>query len=63
MTKLNAVERGLPVAKLVPAATEDEPEHLANVQGGLEDDDPFFSAIEEITGARSAHQVVESWWE
>ena len=50
------LERGRPVAKLVPAATEDEPEHLANVQGWLEDDDPFFSAIEEITGARSAHQ-------
>lgn len=50
------LERGRPVAKLVPAATEDEPEHLANVQGWLEDDDPFFTAIEEITEARSAHQ-------
>jgi prevent-host-death family protein len=50
------LERGRPAAKLVPAAAEDEPEHLANVQGWLEDDDPFFASMEESTGARSAHQ-------
>ena len=29
--------------------------HLANVQGWLEDDDPFFSTIEEIVEARHKH--------
>ncbi len=45
-------EAGRPVAKLVPAAKEDEPEHLANVQGWLEDDDPFFTSIEKIIEVR-----------
>jgi prevent-host-death family protein len=46
------IEDGRPVAKLVPASMEDEPDHLANVQGWLDDDDPFFAALDEIVDAR-----------
>ena len=49
------VDRGRTVAKLVPAGQEEQAGHLANVQGWLEDDDPFFSAIEEIVEARHQH--------
>jgi prevent-host-death family protein len=48
------MDEGKPVAKLVAAAPE-EGGHLASVQGWLEDDDPFFSAIEEIGEARAQH--------
>jgi prevent-host-death family protein len=47
------LQQGKPVAKLVPAGAQDEPGRLANVEGWLEDDDPFFAAIEEIVEARS----------
>jgi prevent-host-death family protein len=43
---------GLPVAKLVPASAEDDPGHPANIKGWLEDDDPFFAAVDEIVEAR-----------
>jgi len=49
-------QRGKPVAKLVRVENEDEPEHLGNVRGWLEDDDPFFAAVEEIVEARFEHQ-------
>jgi len=50
------LQSGKPVAKLVPAGSEDEPSHLAEVEGWLEDSDPFFSAIDEIVEARSQHR-------
>jgi antitoxin (DNA-binding transcriptional repressor) of toxin-antitoxin stability system len=46
-------ERSL--AKLIPAGQEERVGHLANVQGWLEDDDPFISAIDEIVEARHRH--------
>jgi prevent-host-death family protein len=49
------LDKGRPVAKLVAAAPEEAGEHLVNLQGWLDDDDPFFSAIEEITKARAQH--------
>jgi antitoxin (DNA-binding transcriptional repressor) of toxin-antitoxin stability system len=49
------LQSGKPVAKLVPAGSEDEPSHLSDVQGWLEDSDPFFAAIDEIVEARSQH--------
>lgn len=49
-------QRGLPVAKLVPASVEDEPGHLANVKGWLDDDDPFFAAVDAIVEARFQDQ-------
>ena len=50
------LQSGKPVAKLVPAGSEDEPSHLADVEGWLEDSDPFFAAIDEIVEARSQHR-------
>ncbi len=47
---------GRPVAKLVPATVEPVPEHLAEVKGWLDEDDPFFAAIDEIVEARFQHQ-------
>lgn len=49
-------QRGRPVAKLVPASAEDEPGHLADVKGWLDDDDPFFSAVDAIVEARFRDQ-------
>ncbi len=49
------IDGGRPVAKLTPAGQEDQLGHLANVQGWLEDDDPFFSTIDEIVEARHKH--------
>ena len=34
----------------------DEPNHLVNVEGWLDDDDPFFATIDEIVEARFQHQ-------
>lgn len=45
--------RGKPMAKLVPAEAPDEESYLDNVQGWLEEDDPFFAAIDEIVAGRS----------
>jgi prevent-host-death family protein len=44
--------RGRPMARLVPVAGESAP-HLANVRGWLDDDDPFFEAVERIVASRS----------
>ncbi len=46
-------KRGKPMARLVPA---DEPgNHLSNARGWLEDDDPFFDAIDRIIQERAKH--------
>lgn len=45
--------RGRPMAKLVPADQGAPLAHPADVRGWLEEDDPFFSAIDEIVAARS----------
>ena len=47
--------RGKPMAKLVPADAPDEEAFLDNVEGWLEDDDPFFAAIDEIVADRPRH--------
>lgn len=46
--------RGRPMAKLVPVGPE-EPGHLADVQGWLDNDDPFFAEIEAIEEGRAEH--------
>jgi prevent-host-death family protein len=48
-------KRGRPIAKLVPADHDDRP-HLAAVKGWLDQDDPFFSAIDEIVAERKSHK-------
>jgi antitoxin (DNA-binding transcriptional repressor) of toxin-antitoxin stability system len=50
------MREGKPIAKLGPAAVEAVPEHLGKVKGWLEEDDPFFAAIDEIVEARFQHQ-------
>ena len=44
--------RGKPMARLVPPDAASEPDHLANVGGWLDDDDPFFAEIDSITALR-----------
>ena len=46
-------KRGKPMARLVPADEIDT--HLGNAKGWLEDDDPFFDAIDEIVADRGKH--------
>jgi prevent-host-death family protein len=46
-------KRGKPMARLVPADEVDN--HLSNARGWLEDDDPFFEAIDRIIQERSKH--------
>lgn len=43
------------MAKLVPPDAADEPRHLASVEGWLENDDPFFSTIDDVVEGRSLH--------
>jgi prevent-host-death family protein len=47
--------RGRPMARLVPAEEPRAGQALAAVRGWLEDDDPFFAAIDSIMSARSRH--------
>jgi len=48
-------KRGKPVARLVPV-TSSRRESLAGVRGWLNDNDPFFAAIEGIVGNRHARR-------
>jgi prevent-host-death family protein len=49
------MRRGRPVAKLVPLGDSDAQPHLADVQGWLDDDDPFFDLVDGIVESRQAH--------
>ncbi len=46
-------KRGKPMARLIPA--DETNMHLSNAKGWLEDDDPFFEAIDRIMQERSKH--------
>ncbi len=46
-------KRGKPMARLVPADEIDT--HLSKAKGWLEDDDPFFDAIDGIVKDRAKH--------
>ncbi|MCP3961785.1 MAG: type II toxin-antitoxin system Phd/YefM family antitoxin [bacterium] len=48
--------RGKPMARLVPPDAATEPDHLANVSGWLDDDDPFLAEVDAIVEARSHHR-------
>ena len=48
-------KRGRPMAKLVPVEADERP-HLANVRGWLNEDDPFFTVIDEIVAERVQHK-------
>ena len=47
--------RGKPIAKIVPFSEALPAKRLVEVKGWLEDEDPFFSAIDEIVSSRSGH--------
>ncbi len=49
------LRRGKPMAKLVPAEAEVQPPPLARVIGWLENDDSFFSIVNEIVSRRTAN--------
>ena len=44
-------KRGKPMARLVPAIERSRPS-LADVRGWLDDRDPFFAAMDDLTAAR-----------
>ena len=46
-------KRGRPMARLVPANETDK--HLSEARGWLEDDHPFFEAIDRIVRSRARH--------
>ena len=47
-------KRGKPMARLAPA--DEINLHLSNARGWLEDDDPFFAAIDRIIQDRAKHR-------
>lgn len=48
--------RGRPMARLVPAGSEDARGGLAAVRGWLEAEDPFFDRIDDAVAARAHHR-------
>jgi prevent-host-death family protein len=52
---ITITRRGKPMAKLVPIGLEEEKPHIADAQGWLEEDDAFFSTIDEIVAERDQH--------
>lgn len=48
--------RGRPMARLVPAEASGGARHLADVEGWLDDRNPFLTAIERIVAARTRHR-------
>ncbi len=44
------------VVTVIDVDSAAEPEHLANVSGWLDDDDPFLAEIDAIVEARSSHR-------
>ena len=46
-------KRGRPMARLVP--TEQSEKHLGDVQGWLDENDPFFATIDSIVQSRNNH--------
>jgi prevent-host-death family protein len=55
-------KRGKPMAVLIPPSEASAGEHLSEVQGWLEPDDPFFETIDQIVRDRAKHipRVAES---
>ena len=48
-------KRGKPLAMIVPSTGESGEDYLSNVQGWLEDSDPFFSIVDQIVRQRETH--------
>ena len=52
---ITITRRGKPMARLVPVDANAAVPHIADAQGWLKDDDPFFTTIETIGVDREAH--------
>lgn len=52
---ITIVKRGRPMACLVPAISENH-RPIEAIKGWLNDDDPFFSVMEEVITERHSHQ-------
>ena len=52
---ITITRRGKPMARLVPIDADTTAPHIADAQGWLEDDDPFFTTIDTIVADREAH--------
>jgi prevent-host-death family protein len=52
---ITITRRGKPMARLVPVNTDTAAPHVADAQGWLEDDDPFFTTIDAIVTDRETH--------
>ena len=47
--------RGKPIARLGPVDSDTAAPHIADAQGWLEEDDPFFTTIDTIVADREVH--------
>jgi len=52
---ITITRRGKPMARLVPIDADATAPHIADAQGWLEDDDPFFATIDTIVAERETH--------
>jgi len=52
---ITITRRGKPMARLVPVDADTAAPHVADAQGWLEDDDPFFTMIDTIMADRETH--------
>ena len=52
---ITIVKRGRPMARLVPAISETS-RSIGALKGWLNDDDPFFSVMEEVIAERRSHK-------
>jgi prevent-host-death family protein len=48
-------KRGRPMAVLVPVSESRQQEHLSNMKGWLDQDDPFFDTIDRVIEDRVQH--------
>jgi len=53
---ITITRRGKPMARLVPIDVDTTALHVADVQGWLEDDAPFFTTIDTIVADRETHR-------
>jgi prevent-host-death family protein len=53
--RITIAKRGKPLAMLVPPAAEAGSDHLAKVEGWLEDSDPFFKIMNQVVKNRQKH--------
>jgi len=53
--RITIAKRGKPLAMLVPPAAEAGPDHLAKVEGWLENSDSFFKIMNQVVKNRQKH--------